>query len=145
MKSFNLLRWLLAGLAWAVIIYLFEMVANTAILGKDWAAFGLITAKAYPAPDMTVSLVHWGLQALVAGLGGAFIYAASHAWFDSRMKAGLASGFIVWMVGWLGMTFDKMAMGNEPAKMMHINLLFVIAACLLAGVVTTYIYKDKAA
>ena len=143
MKGFNPLRWLLAGLVFGVIIYVLEAIANTAVLGKDWMAWAAITAKAYPAPNETMSLIHWGFQALVGGLVGAFIYAASHAWFDDKVKAGLSAGFIIWAVGWLGMTFDKMAMGNEPMKLLHVNLLFAIAACLLGGVATAYIYKDK--
>ncbi len=143
MKTFNVLRWALAGLAMAVVIYVLEAVANTAVLGNDWKDWAANADKVFRMPNPAISLVHWALQALVAGLAGAYIHAAGHRWVGKPLASGLAAGFVIWAVGWLGMTMDKMAMGIEPMKVMHINLLFAFIGCMLGGVAVSYIYKDK--
>lgn len=99
MKQINLVRLILGGLVSGIIIYVIEAVTNAVILGKDWQMWGTVAKTVFPIPSESVSLIHWALQALVAGIAGTFIYA----------------GIRTWAVGWLGMSFDKMAWGsNRP-------------------------------
>ena len=143
MKQLDILRLILAGLASAAIIYIIEAITNTAVLGKDWEAWKTVVGTVVTFPSETASLIHWALQALVAGVAGTFIYAGIRTWVGTNLRAAWISGVIIWAVGWLGMSFDKMAMGVEPAKMVHYNVLAALLACLLGQIAASYIYKDK--
>ncbi len=144
MKQINLVRLILGGLVSGIIIYVIEAITNAVILGKDWQMWGTVAKTVFPMPSESVSLIHWALQALVAGIGGTFIYAGIRTWAGANLRAAWISGLIIWAVGWLGMSFDKMAMGIEPAKMVHYNVLAALLACLLGQVAASFIYKDKA-
>ena len=144
MKQINLMRLILGGLVSGIIIYVIEAITNAVILGKDWQMWGTVAKTVFPMPSESVSLIHWALQALIAGIAGTFIYAGIRTWVGANLRAAWISGLIIWVVGWLGMSFDKMAMGIEPAKMVHYNVLAALLACLLGQVVASLIYKDKA-
>lgn len=144
MKNLDLVRLVLAGLASALIIYIFEAVLNAVILGNAWKVWGLVAAQVFRSPPETTSMIMWALQCLVAGLTATFVYAAIRAWVGVNLRAAYISGLIVWAVGWLGMSFDKLAMGIEPTKMIYYNLLAALLACLLGQVAASFIYKDKA-
>ncbi len=144
MKSLNPVRLILAGLASGVIIYLFETITNAVILGTDWKIWSAMAAVNFRMPDETASLVFWFIQALIAGVAGMFIYAGIRTWVGVNMRAAYISGLVVWAVGWLGMSLDKLALGIEPAKMIYYNLLTALLACLLGQIVASLIYKDKA-
>ncbi|MCR6660932.1 MAG: hypothetical protein NVV72_16940 [Asticcacaulis sp.] len=143
MKQINLLRLILGGLVSGIIIYVIEAVTNAVILGKDWQMWGAVAKTVFPMPSESVSLVHWALQALVAGIAGTYIYAGIRTWAGANLRAAWVSGLLIWAVGWLGMSFDKMAMGIEPARMVHYNVLAALIACLLGQVAASYVYKDK--
>ncbi|MFT4075537.1 MAG: hypothetical protein QM647_08385 [Asticcacaulis sp.] len=144
MKRLDVVRLILGGLVSAIIIYLIETVTNAVVLGRDWQDWSAIARTAFVMPSGTVSMIHWGLQTLIAGIAGTFIYAGIRTWVGANLRAAWISGVIVWAIGWLGMSMDKMAMGIEPHKMIHYNLLAALIACLLGQVVASFIYKDRA-
>ena len=144
MKHLDLLRLVLAGLASGIIIYGVESVLNGVILGTDWKLWSLVASRVFTMPAETKSLIFWGIQALIAGWAGTFVYAAIRTWVGVNLRAAYVSGLVVWAVGWLGMSFDKLALGIEPTKMIYYNLLAALLACLLGQVAASFIYRDKA-
>ncbi len=143
MKQLNSVRLVLAGLVSAVILYVFEGVTNAVILAGPWKSWGLIADRVFVMPSPGASLMFWGLQALVAGLVAAFVYAAIRAWVGVNLRAAWLSAIVVWGVGWLGMTFDKMAMGLEPPILMYGNLLAALLGLLAGQIAASFVYKDR--
>lgn len=144
MKYLNVPRFVLAGLVSGIIIYVIESILNAVILGGDWKIWSAIASRTFPMPPETNSLIFWALQALIAGWAATFVYAAIRAWVGVNLRAAYISGLVVWAVGWLGMSFDKLAMGIEPVKMIYYNLLAALLALLVGQVAASFIYKDKA-
>ena len=144
MKQLDIVRLVLAGLVSGIVIYVVESILNGVILGADWKVWSVVASQVFRMPAETKSLILWGLQALLAGLIGTVVYAAIRTWVGVNLRAAYISGLIVWSVGWLGMSFDKLALGIEPTKMIYYNLLAALLACLLGQVAASFIYKDKA-
>lgn len=143
MQNLNIIRLLLAGLASAVVIYLAEFIVNGLILGHAWLMWSAVASRVFVMPAEGLSYALWAAQALVAGITGAFVYAAIRDWVGIRMRAAYISALVVWAVGWLAMSFDKLAMGVEPAKMIHYNMLAALLACLAGSFLISVIYKHK--
>ena len=142
-KNLNIVRLVLAGLASGVIIYVVEGVTNGAILAHGWKLWSAVAERAFVMPDATYSLIMWGVQALIAGLVGAFVYAGIRVWTGVNLRAAYVSGLIIWAVGWLGMSMDKLALGVEPHKFIYYNLLAALLGCLIGQIAGSFIYKDK--
>ena len=145
MKYLNLTRLILGGVLSGVVLYIFEGVTNTLILGDQWKSWDLIAGQVFAMPPMGVSLVYWAVQALVAGLAGTFIYAAIRAWVGVDLRAAYMSGLIVWAVGWLGMAMDQKAMGLEPPILVYGNLLAALLGLLAGQMAASFVYRDRAA
>jgi hypothetical protein len=143
MKSLDVMRLIMGGLVSGIIIYIIESLTNAVILGKDWQVWGAVAKTVYPMPPESIPLIHWALQALISGIAGTFIYAGIRTWTGANLRSAWISGLIIWGVVWLGMSMDKIAMGIEPHKMIHYNLLAALPACLLGQVAASFIYKDK--
>jgi hypothetical protein len=143
MKNLNIVRLLLAGLVSGLIIYGFEAVTNTVILGHDWQMWSAFAVRVFIMPSEGLSLVLWGVQALIAGWVGTLVFAAIKDWVGMRQRAAYISGLIVWATGWLGLSFDNLAVGVVPAKMVFDNLLAALFGCLIGQMVASLIYRDK--
>ncbi len=142
MKHLNIARLFIAGIVSGVVIYVFESVTNAVILGHDWKLWGAVADRVFVMPAPGLSLAYWGVQSLVAGVVGAFVYAGLRTWIGNSLRAGWVSGVLIWAVGWLGLSFDKLAMGIEPHKMVYYNLLAALLGCLVGQVLVSLIYKD---
>lgn len=143
MKNLNIVRLLLGGLASAAVIYLAEYIVNGVILAHGWMLWGAVVNRSFVTPPEGVSMALWAAQALIAGIAGTFVYAAILDWVGIRMRAAYISALVVWSVGWLGMSLDKLALGVEPAKMIHYNMLAALLACLVGQYLASLIYRDK--
>ena len=143
MKQLDIVRLVMAGLVSGIVIYVVESILNGVILAADWKAWSVVASQIFRMPPETNSLIFWGIQALIAGWAGTFVYAAIRAWVGVNLRAAYISGLAVWAVGWLGMSFDKLALGIEPNKMIFYNLLAALLACLLGQVAASFIYRDK--
>ena len=144
MKQLNVLRMVLAGLVSGFIIYAFEGVTNGVILSHGWKLWAALANRVFVLPDANYSLIMWGIQALIAGLIGAFVYAAIRVWVGINLRAAYISAVIIWGVGWLGMSMDKLALGVEPTGFVHDNLLAALLGCLVGQIAVSFIYKDMA-
>ncbi|MGZ3305115.1 MAG: hypothetical protein ACXU8U_04570 [Asticcacaulis sp.] len=145
MKNLNPLRLIIAGLVSGLILYLFESITNGVILAGPWKSWSLITSRAFAMPSMATSLTFWGLQALVAGLAAVFVQVLIKDWAGNRLRAAYVSALIVWVPGWLGLSFDKIALGLEPPLMIYANLLTALLGLLAGQYAAGYIYKDRPA
>lgn len=143
MKQLDIVRFVLAGLVSGIVIYVIESILNGVILAGDWKAWSVVAAQIFRMPPEANSLIFWGVQALIAGWAGTFVYAAIREWVGVNLRAAYIAGLVVWAVGWLGMSFDKLALGIEPTKMIYYNLLAALLACLLGQVAASFIYRDK--
>ena len=143
MKHLNIVRLILAGLVSAVIIFVFEGVANGVVLSDDWKVWAAFAGKVFIMPSVGYSMTLWAVQALAAGLSGAFIYAGIHKWVGAKMRAAYVSALLIWAPGWLGLTLDKMAMGVETLKLLDFNLLAALLGCLVGQFAASFIYRDK--
>ncbi len=144
MKQLNLVRMILGGLLSGVILYVFEGVTNTLILGSQWKSWGLIANQVFATPPEGLSLTYWAIQALIAGLAGTFVYAAIRAWVGVNLRAAYISALVVWATGWLGMAMDQKAMGLEPPILVYGNLLAALLGLLAGQIAASFVYKEGA-
>lgn len=143
MKSLNIPRLILAGMVSGVIIYFALFIANGVILSREWGLWKVFADRVFQMTPEGLSLVFWAAQAAITGVAGTFIYAAIRRWIGVNLRAAYVSALLVWSTGWLGMSFDKLAFGIEPARMIYYNLLAALLGCLTGQFAAAYIYKDK--
>ncbi|ESQ73858.1 hypothetical protein [Asticcacaulis sp. AC402] len=144
MQNLNGSRLVLGGVTSGVIVFALLAITNTAILGAVWEDWLAIAKPVFPMPYQNISIGLWAGQSIIAGLVGTFIYAAIKDWIGAKLRASYVSGLLVWAVGWLGLSLDKLAIGVESEKTIYYNLLAALLGCLIGQFVASHIYKDRA-
>ena len=144
MGKMNRMRVYLGGLVAGIVIFFADYGLHGLMLKNDWTAAMASLGKPQTSQSMASSMGLFFLQALIAGIASAWVYAAIRPRFGPGPGTALRSALWVWVMISLSPSLIHAALDIFPGRLVIVPLIGDLVILIIAGQVAGVIYKEPA-
>ncbi|MFA6469317.1 MAG: hypothetical protein WCW35_10505 [Bacteroidota bacterium] len=141
--NINIPRVLLGGIAAGVIVFISNGIVNGAILSSDFQNWAAGMGSLLHPPEQSISMSLWALMCLIHGIAGVWLYAGMRPRFGAGAKTALLAGFFLWTVCKFTASFDFIALGILPGKIITGQIIGSFVGILIGVFVGALLYKEE--
>jgi hypothetical protein len=141
-NKINFSRVAFGGAVAGLVLFVVNGIVNGIILKDDFEQWASSMAGHLNAPSMSEAMCLWTLMCLIQGFVGVWIYAGIRPRYGAGPKTALISGFILWILTRLSVSFDFIALGVLPVKLIEGQVIGGLFGLLLGVITGAWIYKE---
>lgn len=141
-SGINYTRVVLGGIVSGIIIFISNGIVNGALLNSDFQVWAQEMGNHIHPPEQSVSMMLWTLMCFLHGIGGVWMYAGIRPRFGADAKTALIAGIFLWAVSKFTTSFDFIALGILPSKIVMGQLIGSFAGILLGILIGAWLYKE---
>ena len=138
----NLSRVVLGGIVAGIIMFVINGIVNGGFLNNDFQSWANDMGSLIHPPEQSISMSLWVLMCLIYGIAGVWMYAGIRPRFGAGPKTALLAGFFLWTVSKLTTSFDFIALGIFPSKIIVGQLIGSFVAIMLGVLLGARLYKE---
>lgn len=139
MTKINFARVLLGGLLAGVILNIGDFLLHEPVMGEEWKE----AMAMYNMPEPGTGAIVWFMiMDFIMGIAMVWLYAAIRPRFGAGMRTAIATGIIVWFLGWFWHMGGLIAMGIYPQNLIMITLVWGFFQMSLAAIAGAWVYKE---
>ncbi len=140
--NINFARVLRGGIVAGIILFISNGVVNGGILNNDFQNWVNEMGSHIHPLQQSVSMSLWMLMCFIHGIAGVWVYAGIRPSFGAGPKTALLAGFFLWAVSKLTTSFDFIALGILPSKIVTGQLIGSFVGIVLGILIGARLYKE---